>query len=285
MSDIENYGHLAEVILSGQLLKEIYSDLQSPAIKAFGTTLKDVIDFGVDGVIYPVQLISEKRKIRMAINLKHYEEELKQTDSKNHIPVQSDVALPILVNFANVSNKNIIDAFVKLLVKASNQDTANLVHPGFTKVLERLSSDEVKIIKQLNRRYSQGIRCIVDVSFFSWHQQDNTVIELASFKQKVFITEYNFEDLLFSKRLNLYMENLLSLGLLSFDEVETNEVNLDPSFKKMIEKYQKENNLYSWSEYIGYYNEVHEQRKIKRGMLSFTHYGSLFVKACILPNY
>lgn len=264
-------------LATSQLLKEIYNDAASPFMKKVGEALASVVEFGTTAITYPVNLVTQKMKIRMAIHLDSYKKKLEKISEEKIAKVDPEIAQPILERFAYVENKELSEAFVNLLVCASNKDSVVIAHPAFIHIIDRLSPDEIKILKYYSAYRGTGYilptlkhRLIMEPSLDS-----DFKYEIRNFKRRWF-TEIDTKNEVFlynKQNTSLYHDNLISLGLVTPHQG-------DISAKKvthLINSYEK---LYPTNFKLTGRSNLEYFLDYESGHIRLNSFGDLFVKAC-----
>ncbi|MCX8523337.1 DUF4393 domain-containing protein [Chryseobacterium formosus] len=142
---------------SQQLLMAIYGDLAQPSVKKVGVALGTVIEFSTS-IFLPLKFQSEKWKINFDKRLNDYKNKLYSISEEDIIEVNPQLGVPIIDRLVYTTNDDIAEMFSNLLTKASSIKTVSQAHPSFINILERISSDEAKIIKYLkNKSYITNI--------------------------------------------------------------------------------------------------------------------------------
>lgn len=254
--------------------EKVYDDVLSNPSKKLGETLGTIINVG-NTLLWPVKWANERTRIFFENNLKKYEKSLDSIPPENIVEVPTEISMPILERFTYVSNEELSNAFVKLLSSASNTETINVSHPGFIQVIDRLSPDEANILK-----YIADKECLPRLSVQHHHNFKNSDINLRNQFYEILINQTGLEskiDLKFPNNLNLYMDNLISLGLLK--ESEDYFSYLDDEFEKILEENQEFLDI-TFEKYTDE-NDLKKAKQIFKGMFEKTQYCKMFIKACI----
>jgi hypothetical protein len=143
---------LADKALDKIPLDKVYEDLFQPGLKKAGEALETVLEFG-NTVLLPLKLLSGKSKLYLKDSLVRYEEKLKSS-KRTPTQVPPFVGIPVLEKLTYTTQKDLSEAFINLLTKASFEETIHLVHPSFISVLDNISSDEAKLLFQLKNEWS-----------------------------------------------------------------------------------------------------------------------------------
>ncbi|GAB1359243.1 hypothetical protein MASR1M31_10240 [Porphyromonadaceae bacterium] len=128
------------------ILGQVYSDLAQPSVKAVGIALGTVFEFSASFVA--IKLLNEKFKLNFAKRIDEYRTKLEQIPEEKRCEVHPQVGTPIVEKLSYTTNDEIADLFT-LLTNASNIDMVNTAHPSFVNMIERLSTDEARIIRYL----------------------------------------------------------------------------------------------------------------------------------------
>ena len=81
--------------------------------------------------------------------LNEYGEKLEQIPEDKQCEVHPQIGTPIVEKLSYTTNEEIADLFTTLLANASNIDMVNTAHPSFVNMIERMSSDEARLLKYL----------------------------------------------------------------------------------------------------------------------------------------
>ncbi|MDT0685235.1 DUF4393 domain-containing protein [Autumnicola psychrophila] len=268
MSDEESNVNALIHLGQGKLVSKLYQDLLSKPSKKAGQALGTIVNVS-NTVLWPIKWFNERTRLYFENNLKKYEEKLEKVPEEEITPVPTEISNPILDRFSYVSNKELSDAFVKLLASASSSKKAKDAHPGFIQIIDRISPDEARILKYLATAIAIPV---VDIKHHN-NPDNSTQYRLVikgetGLKQKLIL---NWPD-----NLPIYFNNLESLGLISRKpyyltiletKFETILEDLDPKLKKVFENYNEE--------------ELREVRKEDKGMYEKTNFGNMFIRACI----
>jgi hypothetical protein len=250
-----------------KVIEKVYDDLASPPSKKAGQALSTIMDLG-NTVLWPIKWVNEKTRIYFENNLRKYEERLAKITDEKIVTVPTEISNPVLDRFTYVSNEELSNAFVKLLASASSIDTISLAHPGFIAVIDRLSSDEAKILA-----YFKSQNAVPKLTIKYLDRPSPTYFFVA---QNASGLEKNLE-LTFPENISLYLDNLLSLGILKETDYYRNELKeqytvIENSFEDTFNAFKKEEDT----------PEQHQKRKsVEKGMYLLTNYGKLFLDACI----
>lgn len=201
------------------LLKEIYSDIAQPGVKKVGIALETVLDFG-NTLLIPIKLMNEKSKINFVNHMNRYKEKIENIESNKLATVPPEIGVPILEKLTYTTSDVVAELFLNLLTKASSIDTSAPAHPRFIDIVSNVSVDEAKIIEYLTINNLYSIPFIIfkasqvnDHSLFSHSKLDRTGLE-------------KILTFLYPNNVNLYIDNLVSLGILrrreGFMPIESN---------------------------------------------------------------
>ena len=285
-------------------IDKVYEDLFQSGMQKAGEALATVVDAG-NLILLPIKLLNERSRIYLKDNLRRYEEKLQKEKTKNIIAVPESIGLPIIDKLTYLNQKELSEAFINLLTKASFEETLNLVHPSFINILNNLSADEAKILFYLkDKSRIPSIDVDVNRSVENIKKPDHPekgILLRSQVKERI---EYTFQDreeviikaaynltgleflvnIDFSKNIDLYLENLELNKLIKFTrgyyykgETSSYENLESVVYREQIEEIkgdieemeQQANNLYQLD------------ISIDRGYIEFTEIGRYFVKACM----
>ncbi|HCJ6470983.1 TPA: DUF4393 domain-containing protein [Acinetobacter baumannii] len=245
------------------IIHELYKDMVQPAARNVGLALGAVTSIG----LFLHLLTSwgtERLNICLKNNLEQYADKLKDVPEEQIIQAPSEIALPIIEKLSYVSNEELRDLYIELLTKASIKDMNDKAHPSFVNIINNLSPDEAILLKILS-----SINNIHSSSF------DNNPLHRTRTFEKSFRGKEEFEKIVFPQNLRAYLENFVSLGLISI--VDDNSSQVD-NLKK-IEKY-----IRNTARYPERYNSLPPTNILSYQMSLFTtEYGKLFLKS-IFPD-
>lgn len=271
---------------NNKIVEKAYDDILSNPGKKTGEALGTIINVG-NTLLWPIKWANERTRIYFENNLKKYEQRLSQIDETKIIEVPTEISMPILERFTYVSNEEISKAFINLLTSASNIETIEFAHPSFIQIIDRLSPDEAMIIKHFSKNNAIPHLTLSKYLLKKNDESNNDNNEAEKPKPTLNTSEYitickkinNIPDILqlnFVNNLPLYLDNLISLGLLR--DVDYIYTKFNPQYEKI------ENDLLA--KYVDVFSEIPEElkkraKKIEKGMFELTDFGTLFIKACL----
>lgn len=255
----------ASKIKEDSFLGMVYKDSLQPSVQLVGKALGSVLEFSTIPFKY-IQLANDKVKLNIDTHLTTYQDKLKQTPLEDIIEVNPQIGVPILDKLSYTTNQDIAALFINLLVNASSSKTVNTAHPSFITLIENLSIDEARIIKNL-----------VDKDFIPYINFVATLKE----PKKGFLyalttgTMLAFEtDLLFPENILMYQTNLERLGIV-YNQSE--HFKQDESiYLPLLEKHNFEINKEGWLN-SGHYKSF----EFNKGYYNITPFGKQFINACI----
>jgi len=253
---------LAEIVkATPRIIELVYDDLARPGVKKVGKALSTVLELS-NTILLPIKLINEKSRLLFKRHMDSYEQKLSNINEDKIIDVPSEIGIPIIDKLTYTSNNEIADLFTNLLLKASSIDTINIAHPSFVDFISRLSLDEVYIVKYLKGK--SDLPCASLLGYLKEKEGYNIISKN--------ITDINDKIKLdFPDNIIVYLDNLISMGLLTRNE---NRSNATKYFYKTV-----------------HYNieikkkELEKEDKFKKfeitdGIYSVTDFGKLFIDAC-----
>lgn len=243
------------------ILPQVYTDLAQPGVKAVGQALGTVLELS-STILLPVKLLNEKAKLLFAKRLNEYKEKLESIPEEKRTEVAPDLGTPILDKLTYTTNDEIARLFTNLLTNASNEDRANLAHPSFVSMIERLSSDEARILNAIQKS-NDILYCDFDedVGGASYAPIFNHITAI----QKYVKLQYPQNEL-------AYLSNLESMGVLkdNFPKEKT-----DVHLYQEIADFHNVNQLLKEKGYSNYKNVT-----VSNGFYSVTPFGRMFIEAC-----
>lgn len=255
----------------GKVVEKIYDDALSNPSKKAGSALGTIVNIG-NTLLWPIKWANERTKIYFENNLKKYEEKLNQIPEDKITEVPTEISMPILERFTYTSNEELSNAFVNLLSKASSIDHANKAHPGFIQVIDRLSPDEAILLKYLSTVDSIAKIDLRYYEYFNDPKKKTQYVHLLK-DATLLVNNVNFK---FPENVELYLENLISLGLLQERDYYHTDLNND--FLEIEDLHKKY--LDAHFENIDP-KDLSKAKVVGKGMFEKTNYGRLFIAACI----
>lgn len=253
---------------SQQLLTTIYGDLAQPSVKKVGIALETVLEFSTS-IFLPIKLQNEKWRLNYTKKLDNYKNKLDQISEENIIAINPQIGIPLLEKLSYTTNEEISEMFLNLLTKASSTETANQAHPGFISLIERISSDEAKII-----HYLKDKDFIPYISYRLFTKNTSGYFE--TLKNGTLLP---FElDLIFPQNIPMYLDNLTNIGILNKEE--TKHKSDDNIYNELFEKYDYEMIKNELAKALENFKDL---IKIK-SFYEITDYGKLFIQACTEHN-
>ncbi|MDE7553017.1 DUF4393 domain-containing protein [Bacillus tropicus] len=254
------------------LLTQIYTDLASPSIKKIGQSLETVLDVA-QTTLLPIKFWSEKKKITFEKNLEKYKEKLEKINESNIIDVTPEIGVPIIEKLTYTSNEELSELFTNLLAKTASSENVHLGHPGFIKIIESLSVDEARIVQYISTHYTnQKIETIPYINIRLKHKNKDGGTNLLQY-----LTGIEKEiELVYPDNIQLYLENLVSLGIL--ENQNGRVLTSNQRYENVENKYQ---DLMKDIQEGLKTDELWDTFKIEKGFYSITKYANSFIKACV----
>ena len=252
----------ASKIKEDSILGLIYKDSLQPSFQKIGKAIGTALEFST----IPFKLLQQKND-KVSANLQRqleiYEQKLKDVPEENVIEVNPHIGVPIVDRLSYTTNDEIASLFTNLLTKASSSVTVNQAHPAFVQIIERLSVDEARILQVLT--LTPNTPCITLRAYY----QVEGYIDILS-KATLLHTRV---DLLFPDNMSLYLDNLVSLGII------TSPPNTYLTNQGIYEPIQE---AYNYNELkVAYENhESFKSLEIVRGLFETTNFGTAFLQAC-----
>jgi hypothetical protein len=226
--------------LDSKLVEKVYDDGLSPAVKEAGKIPTDLIKVA-RLILAPIQILGALQD-RFEI----YTRKLSgMVEEKNLTQAPTNIAGPIFENLRYLDNENILtECFINLLAKSIDKTKQDQVHPGFIKILENLSSDEVLLIYILSKKDLN----IVDTMDLD-HKQNQFVNRV---QEK---SDAPVDELQYPTNFEIYYTHLEALGIVTWPVYKQDPI-ISNGSQTGIRRYSK---------------------------LTLTLFGKYFVKACV-PN-
>ena len=257
-------------------LDRSYDDILKPPFSKIGKALGEAIGF----ITIPVRglgLVSDVVDLKIKKFLEDYNERLKGVPAKKICNVPPEILVPIIEKVRFLRDEDIREMFLKLLTKASTEESIHLAHPGFTTVISNISSDEAKLIEYFSRLEKStipfiSVRCVFGIQKIE--RDGKTLIREEGIPKSPILT--GIEDkvkLTFPQNIPLYLSNLDGLRLL---RLEGNEL-ADHYYTELLRKYEP---MRKELEKIGHGDKEYPFEFVRR-YYSITEYGRLFIDACV----
>ena len=253
-----------------KVAEKAYDDLLSEPSKKAGNALGTIVNIG-NTVLWPIKWVNERTRIYFENNLKKYEQELEKIPEEKVTEVPTEISMPILERFTYTSNEELSNAFVNLLASASSSETINTAHPGFIQLIDRLSPDEAILLKHIKSNPAIPV-----LSIKHYDNPEKRTEYVFVFKNKTGL-DIKIKDIKFPENINIYLNNLESLGLIQYSDYYYTTLEKD---YEIIEN--QHNQLIN--NHFNKYTEEKDLKKAKKeskGMYELTDFGRLFISACI----
>lgn len=245
------------------VLGQVYADLASPSVKAIGNALGTVFEFSTSFLL-PVKLLNEKFKANFAKRLDEYQKKLMTVPEDQRCEVHPQIGTPIIEKLSYTTTDEIADLFTTLLTNASDQTHANLAHPSFIGIIERLSSDEARIIRFLKGK--DFVEYCDIRAYLKNGQGFNTIMSKQTLLPKYVHLDY-------PQNIQAYLDNLTCLGIL------VDRVGLHKTSESGSEEIKKLINYDTLASQL--VPAVFKSLSVHRGFFEVTELGKMFINACI----
>lgn len=257
---------IAETIKSlPDLAKEFYGDLAKPGLSKAGKALETVIDTG-NTILLPIKLLNETSRLRFDNYMKKYKERIESIPDDKICTVPPEIGVPILDSLTYTTNEEIAELFLNLLATASSSQMVSNAHPKFIEIIKSLSFDEAKIIQYFNKKLGRFIPFVTCVGI------ENDV-QTVLYKRGTGIEK--LIDLEYEKNILIYMNNLVSLGILEISPENRQADSPEPPYKELVSIYSKKIPEATKEKYnVGY----------KKGYYEISRFGVFFIKACCIKE-
>lgn len=246
-----------------KVLEQVYEDLAQPSVKAVGKALGTVFEFSTS-MLLPLKLLNEKFRLNFTKRLNEYKDKLNAIPEDQRCEVHPQIGTPIIERLSYTTTDEIASLFSTLLASASNKEKMNLAHPSFIGIIERLSSDEARIIQ-----YLKGKKEIEYCEFRGKLVKGKGYIPLVN---RATLIDRDV-DIDFRQNIEAYLANLVSLGILiemsGTYKVETTITDQICEFHDL----QKLRTTYVPS----FFSAI----DVERSYLSVTDLGRMFINACV----
>lgn len=241
---------------------ETLKTLCFPAAEQAGKALGNIIGL-FNTLTLPVKLFNEYSEK----NYKKYSEKIKDIPNEKIKEVEPEIGIPLMEKLSYTSNNDLAEAYINLLAKASNKDDVELVHPGFINKINSMSPDEIKILEYLKNKK--------DIEYIIYKVKNN---EATNFILSHKLTGLENILQLTSERIQLHIENLISLNIL--EDKEGAWFSNEEGYNRLIQFYKDEE--------LNYVDKVEKETAygegrnlfIEKSYYNVTTIGRTFIKAC-----
>lgn len=245
------------------ILGQVYGDLAQPSVKAVGNALGTVFEFSTSFLL-PVKLLNEKFKLNFEKRLNEYKEKLEQIPEERQCEVHPQIGTPIIEKLSYTTNEEIADLFTTLLANASNVDMVNTAHPSFVNMIERMSSDEARLLKYLKGK--EDIQyCVFNGNVLDGNGFVTLLDHITMLEDEV--------ELTFPQNINAYLANFVSLGIIK--DISGQSRKDKTIYNRIKDKY----NLEQLKTRL--VPQSFKSISVKEGYYLITDFGKLFIRACI----
>jgi hypothetical protein len=248
-----------------ELIKEVYPDFLKPAMKELGFGLHTIVE-SLMRPLLRLKYSNIKAKALFALRVKKLFSELSQIPDTDRTELPASIAVPVIEQLSFESDEDISDLYINLLTKAASESAKQEVHPSFINALKNMSNDEAKIIEYFNGRS--------DIPYLLLRLQFNEKEGLD--KSGPLTGIENEVNLHFPGNIPIYCENFISLGVLANQPGSLSDTKkwyepLKEGYKPLIRE------VYD----IGHTDGKKYEIAILIRYYRITHYGQLFIKACL----
>lgn len=248
---------------SPKILELVYQDLAQPGVKVLGQALGTVLEFSTSFLL-PIKLLNEKFRLNFTKRLNEYKEKLEAIPEDKRCEVHPQIGLPIIEKLTYTTCDEIADIFTNLLASASSSDTVNMAHPAFISMIERMSPDEARILKDLKDEE--------DIQYCDINAYSNQNSGFGTLFEHVTMIEEDV-SLSYPENTNAYIANFVSLGILR-DKKGTFRMD-KTQYNRIKEKYQVEELT------AKFVPERWKSIDVEESYYQVTPFGRLFIQACI----
>lgn len=251
-----------------------YKDVAHPTFSVLGKTLGTVMEFATIFTV-PLEYLNKKVKLNFRHRLDQYAEKIKSVPEEQRVEVHTQIGVPVVQRLAYTTSDEIADLFTNLLMTASDSETMSDAHPAFITMIDRLSPDEARIIQYIGEA-DFILYCEAKYIFKKEKPQDITKWDFGT----EFITVCHWATnipyhvkLCFPENCNLYLTNLISLGIL-IDKSGFAKIGVDEQYEEIIQN----NKLKELEGEMD--KEKVEKLEISRCYFEVTDLGTRFIRAC-----
>jgi hypothetical protein len=195
---------LTHIAKDGGVLALVYKDLAQPGVRQVGKALETALQLG-SSLLLPLRLTNEAVKRFEERKFKEIAHRFSKIPDEKLIDVSPEIGVPILEALSITQDSSLRAMFIELLAKSATASEVHLAHPNFVNFISALSPDEAKMLLQINDM----------IPFINYRYKSNNGpngILTRKFRGMIFD---HFSEFLYPGNINIYIENLFGLGLLS----------------------------------------------------------------------
>lgn len=189
------------------LISMFYKDLAQPGVKSLGQALKTICELP-NTILLPLKFANEKARLYAQKSLEDYRMKLEAIPEDEICDVNPAVGIPILDKFTYITDDDLRELYINLLVSASWKKTENLAHPSALSIIGSLSPDEARILHHMSR--------LKNIPFLRLFLKPTAKgqVEIRQFRYLSGIESK--VDLDAKENMNLYFDNFIALGLYQY---------------------------------------------------------------------
>ena len=200
---------------TGELVHTIGKELVSTASTEAKKTIKEVLGAYFENFAYKrlgfANVLSENANYRLPKKASEVlvtkAEEMEPSDV-TRAPVE--LAAPIMDQLSITEDDDLTELLLALLISSGSKKRQNLVHPSMVVAAKSLSPDEAKILKWLGEKQVGGLPMI---SYYSLDPRPEKQREMVTRRRYFSAMDDEVPELQFPKNVELYAENMISLGI------------------------------------------------------------------------
>lgn len=246
-----------------KVLEQVYADLAQPSVRAIGEALGTVFEFSTS-MLLPLKLLNEKFRINFSKRLNEYSEKLQAIPEEQRCEVHPQIGAPIIEHLSYTTTDEIASLFTSLLASASNKQKVNLAHPSFVGMIERLSTDEARIIQFLKGKS--------EIQYCDFRGKTKDGKGYVSIVNKATLLSH-FIQLDYPNNIEAYLANMVGMGLLI--DMEGTYI-VDTSVTDEICNFYNLEGMRS--QYVpGQFSEI----DVSRSYFEVSKLGVMFIDACV----
>lgn len=205
-------------------------------------------------------------------NLEQFvQERLSQIPPENIVPPTPRIAVPTLQNASITEETNVRKLYANLLVSSMDSSAKNRVHPGYVEIINQLSPEEARILKQLMKeKMSPTITVLIKLKSGG---EVRTLTDFSDIPQRV--------GCINPLESQAYFDNLERLGLVKrfeqrhlTDETKYTALKNNPYVDKLRAELVKR--MQNDADFAGI--------DYQKGYVELTSFGSHFCKVCVADD-
>jgi len=202
-----------------EILKILYDDALSPSVRNVGKALGLLTDSAFHLLrINKLEQYNLKKNIILQRNLEKIKHELSEENEENIIEIAPEISIPLIERLSYTQEESLSDLFVELLRKSASKNDVSKVHPSFIRLIDSLSPDDALIIDKISELKHIYLWRFPKVSYGLINPDPKAMGQKFTYGKYFCRLNYDIDNMRFQNNTEMYIENLISLGVLEAEE-------------------------------------------------------------------